>query len=197
MAAELHFGVAVRSEVAWLPRLKLSGFRRGTSRFPCRARRLPCRWRTRATGEMAGTPIRSRCTGRRHPDGTRRTSNRCSRNQPRAVWFRRCIPHPASLRRSRMNQQGKIFSYHLRWLIGTNFFVAICSLICSNDKGLKPFGSTPMSICRFCRPPAGARGIARTGLRSRSGFCARTSWRSEQSVILWSKSGVIERRLAL
>jgi hypothetical protein len=147
VAAELHFGVAVRSEVAWLPRLKFSGFRRGTSRFPCRARRLPCRWRTRATGEMAETPIRSRCTGRRHPDGTRRTSNRCSRNQPRAVWFRRCVPHPASLRRSRMNQQGKIFSYHLRWLIGANFFVAICSLICSNDKGLKPFGSTPMPIC--------------------------------------------------
>jgi len=147
VAAELHFGVAVRSQVAWLPRLKFAGFRRGTSRFPCRARRLPCRWRTRATGEMAGTPIRSRCTGRRHPDGTRRTSNRCSRNQPRAVWFRRCVPHPASLHRSRMNQQGKIFSYHLRWLIRTNLFVAICSLICSNDKGLKPFGSTPMPSC--------------------------------------------------
>ena len=127
VAAELHFGVAARSEVAWLPRSKFSGFRRGTSRFPCRARRLPCRWRTRATGEMAETPIRSRCTGRRHPDGTRRTSNRCSRNQPRAVWFRRCVPHPASLRRSRMNRLGKIFSYHLRWLIRTNFFVAICS----------------------------------------------------------------------
>jgi hypothetical protein len=198
VAAELHFGAAARSEAAWLPRLKFSGFRRGTARFPCRARRLPCRWRTRATGEMAGTPIRSRCTGRRFPDGIPRRSNRYIRNQPRAVWFRSCVPHPASLRRSRMNRLGKIFcSYHLRRLIGTNVFVAICCLICSNDKGLKSFGSTPMSICRFCRPPAGARGIARTGLRSRSGFCARTSWRSEQSVIPWSKSGVIERRLAL
>jgi hypothetical protein len=154
VAAELHFGAAARSEAAWLPRLKFSGFRRGTARFPCRAHRLPCRWRTRATGEMAGIPIRSRCTGRRFPDGTPRRSNRYSRNQHRAVWFRSCVPHPASLRHSRMNRVGKIFcSYHLRRLIGTNFFVAICSLICSNDKGLKPFGSTPMSVYRFCRPP--------------------------------------------